>query len=65
VPISLNQIYPIVTKYRILTFLLKIVLTTTLVAVLVIGLLGISNSSGGNISNNIHNAFPQDQNDGK
>jgi hypothetical protein len=38
---------------------MKIVLTTTLVAVLVIGLLGINNSSAGSISNNIHNAFAQ------
>lgn len=38
---------------------MKIVLTTTLFAVLVIGLLGINNSSAGSISNNIHNAFAQ------
>ena len=35
---------------------MKIVLTTTLVAVLAIGLLGINNSS----SNNINNAFAQE-----
>ena len=49
--------YPlIVINYSTLTFLMKIVLTTTLVAVLAIGLLGINNSS----SNNINNAFAQE-----
>jgi hypothetical protein len=37
---------------------MKIVLTTTLIALLAIGLLGIANS-GGSISNNIDNAFAQ------
>jgi uncharacterized membrane protein YkoI len=48
--------YPIVINYGTLTFLMRIILTTTtLVALLAIGLLGINNSS----SNNIGNAFAQ------
>ena len=52
---SIQKIYLIVINYGSLTFLMKIVLTTTLVALLVIGLLGINYSS----SNNTGNAFAQ------
>jgi hypothetical protein len=53
---SIERIYSIVINYGTLTFLMRIILTTTtLVALLAIGLLGINNSS----SNNIGNAFAQ------
>ena len=52
--ISIQKIYLIVINYGTLTLLMKIVLTTTLVALLAIGLLGISN-----IGSNINNAFAQ------
>ena len=49
------KIYLIVINYGTLSFLMKIVLTTTLISLLAIGLLGINYSS----SNNTGNAFAQ------
>jgi hypothetical protein len=57
VRISIKKIYLIVINYGTLTFLMKIVLTTTLVAFLAIGLLGINNNSSN--SNSINNVLPK------